>query len=313
MNFHITKDVERFIKENYDACCECNRKFIVNDEVMFGFSKENKMLSVGKCCEKLLAKKHLLRFYGERAFKIPKNDDILWKFMDLPKFVSMLKTKSIFFTRADKFNDPFEGAKGLLKNKKRFDEIYLKYLLDISIKLSQDKNRTDKELNEEAQKNLENIELQSFERKTKTGVSCWHENQFESEAMWKLYTSLDYGIAIKTTYKKLYDALGNDPSIDIGRINYINFDETFSHLVDPFWFKRKSFAHENEVRAIIRQKQEIEGFGKIVTVNLEILIDTIYVSPTAQSWFSELVIDIMEKYDLNKPISESSLNEKPFF
>ncbi|WP_291133028.1 hypothetical protein [Flavobacterium sp. UBA7682] len=313
MNFQITKEVDRFIKENYDACSKCNRTYVTDEEVIFGYSKENKMLSVGSCCEKYLTKKHLKRFYGERPYKSPKKDEILWKFMDLPKFVSMLKTKSLFFTRADKFDDPFEGARGTLKNKEQWDEIYLKYLIDISKKISNDKNRPDKEIEEEAQKNLQNWELQAIERKSKTGVNCWHENQFESEAMWKLYTSLDYGIAIKTNYKRLYEALGSDPDIDIGRINYINFDETFAHFFEPFWYKRKSFMHENEIRAIIRQDKEIEGFGKLMPVDLEMLIETIHVSPTAQSWFSELVIDIMEKYKLKKTVSESSLNDKPFF
>src|SRR5271166_1021508 len=33
----------------------------------------------------------------------------------------------------------------------------------------------------------------------KFGVSCWHKSEYESEAMWKLYSKLDQGIAIEST------------------------------------------------------------------------------------------------------------------
>ena len=40
---------------------------------------------------------------------LPKDTDLLRKYMSFEKFVSLLGTKSLFFTRADKFDDPFEG------------------------------------------------------------------------------------------------------------------------------------------------------------------------------------------------------------
>ncbi len=39
----------------------------------------------------------------------PKDTDFLRRYMSFEKFVSLLGTKSLFFTRADKFEDPFEG------------------------------------------------------------------------------------------------------------------------------------------------------------------------------------------------------------
>lgn len=39
----------------------------------------------------------------------PEDGATLWRYMSLEKFVNMLETKSLFFTRADKFEDPFEG------------------------------------------------------------------------------------------------------------------------------------------------------------------------------------------------------------
>ena len=36
-----------------------------------------------------------------------------------------------------------------------------------------------------------------------TAISCWHENQYESAAMWQLYNPSNDGIAIQTTFGKL--------------------------------------------------------------------------------------------------------------
>lgn len=41
---------------------------------------------------------------------VPSGDSILWRFLDFPKLVSVLETRALFFTRADKLEDPFEGA-----------------------------------------------------------------------------------------------------------------------------------------------------------------------------------------------------------
>lgn len=39
----------------------------------------------------------------------PKDGDILWQYISFEKFVNMLATKSLFFTKTSKYEDPFEG------------------------------------------------------------------------------------------------------------------------------------------------------------------------------------------------------------
>ena len=43
------------------------------------------------------------------GIELPDDADCLWKYMSFEKFVSLLGTKSLYFTRADKFEDPLEG------------------------------------------------------------------------------------------------------------------------------------------------------------------------------------------------------------
>jgi hypothetical protein len=40
----------------------------------------------------------------------PPNDAKVWRYMDLPKFIDLLNTKQLHFTRAALFDDRFEGS-----------------------------------------------------------------------------------------------------------------------------------------------------------------------------------------------------------
>ena len=44
-----------------------------------------------------------------RACNPPSSDAILWRYMDFTKYVSLLEKRALFFARADKLEDPFEG------------------------------------------------------------------------------------------------------------------------------------------------------------------------------------------------------------
>ena len=174
-------------------------------------------------------------------------------------------------------------------------------------------DKNEKEILNDAKRLLGQLDNIGSYQLQETFINCWHENEHESEAMWKLYTStLDQGIAIKTSYKKLYTSLGRNPSIHIGRINYIDFKNNFAGINDSFWFKRKSFEHEKEVRAIFQDREAKNEFGKLIPINLNILIDKIYISPTSQTWFKDIVVDILSRYNIKKKIAESSMKEKPF-
>lgn len=48
----------------------------------------------------------------------------------------------------------------------------------------------------------------------------------------------------------------------------------------------------------------------MLPVNLGELIEAIYVSPMAESWFKGLVVDLMEKYGVKKNVHHSRLDSK---
>jgi hypothetical protein len=155
-------------------------------------------------------------------------------------------------------------------------------------------------------------------KRHKVILHCWHMNESESAAMWNSYTKRNYGIAIKTTFRRLSDSLdkANSDAISIGMVKYVDYDKE--------WMDQ-SFEHEKELRAYTelptvgpRQvipdigppyieyvtdttdlKQRTES-GKFVPVDVNKLISEIYVSPTAPSSHVDSIKDIAEMYGLKR-------------
>jgi hypothetical protein len=235
--------------------------------------------------------------------------------MDFAKYVSLLSTSALYFARADTFNDTFEGAKGLKKNKSSWDEQLLSFFKRSIKYLPEGKisEYSDDEIEKKAHKLLQDFETGSETSRRHTFINCWHENEHESEAMWRLYSSfMDNAVAVKTSYKNLYLALGRDLSISIGRVKYINLQKNFVNVHVPFWRKRKSFEHEKEVRAMIYDR-ESDSKGKVLPCDLSLLIEEVFVSPSAPQWFVDVVNGVNHKYGLGVEVSPSELNEEPFF
>ena len=118
----------------------------------------------------------------------------------------------------------------------------------------------------------------------------------------------------------------------MGRVKYIDYDSTVvpeSTVIDPSLYKRPSFSHEREVRAIIRSAAHyllgddpalrivdsgtfsFMGYGEYSRVNLSVLVHEVVISPYADDWFQELVESVIRRYDLAIPVRMSSLAEKP--
>lgn len=316
MTLRHNKKSRVFLNENHDNCTSCNREFKNNDCTHLGYDKSNSLINVGDCCSRKLVKTIIRHNFRKREYQIPHDDTVLWRFMDFTKYVSLISTGKIFFSRSDLFNDPYEGAKGIKRKKKQWDDHYIKFFKEVieNPPPGYKNQKSEKQVAKRAKELLKSIDQTGQDNLKKTFISCWHENDFESEAMWNLYTTNSKeGIAIKTSYKKLYNSLSKNPDIQIGRINYIDYSKRFVGINDSFWFKRKSFQHEREVRAIIKDLNHKDEFGKLIEVKLSTLIEEVYVSPNSQSWFKDLVQETTNGYGIKRKIKWSKMNEDPFY
>lgn len=305
-----------FEKEHSDFCTVCRRKFINGDTIHLGYNHDGNLELIGDCCMSVLKETIVRHVFRTLSYIIPNSESVLWRFMDLAKFISLIQTNSLYFSRADCFEDPFEGATGILARQKEWDKCCYTFCCDAidSLKQIDGISRGLEEIERQAQKLFLEFKESTSKQVLHTFINCWHENQHESEAMWKLYTKdLSQGIAIRTTYNRLYDSMQKNPSISIGRVNYIDYSKRFAGLDDVFWYKRCSFEHEKEVRAMFSDHTQNDTLGILIPVDLNTLIDKIYVSPTAPSWFYSLVRNLLDKYTIHKEVADSTLNIKPFY
>jgi len=211
----------------------------------------------------------------------------------------MLEHSALYFTRADKFSDPFEGA-----IPKTNEESLAKYF---------------SEFDNAGEMRDQLLNLFRANRKL-TLVNCWYLSEHESDAMWQLYST--NGIAIQTTVDNFLTAISDSQDrILLGKVKYIDYDsEGFLYLnaLSNFLYKRISFEHEKEIRAVIWNTGEIKdgedeiitqivNHGKYINIDLNKLIENIYVSPTAPIWFHSLMKLIIKRYNIDKPIIHSKL------
>lgn len=258
-----------------------------------------------------------MMYSGLSGIELPGYKDFLWRYMSFEKFVSLLDTESLFFTRADKFDDPFEG----------FTPPPLKFfgqdIIDYSI-------------------------LKKFQAIWRKYVmcSCWHLAKKESMAMWEKYHMHNSGIVIKTTVNKFNGSLSEDFDVYIGKTRYVDHYEydvpqTLSQINRIFtWYfhKREPFEHEQEFRAIIAQYPlslkgcdyisncgnlasletllnsefpNICSIGMRFNIDVNKLIDEVITSPYADDWFTDTVRSVARKYGFVFEVNSSTILDKP--
>lgn len=251
------------------------------------------------------------------AFEKPQNENVkIWRYMDFAKFVSLLDKSALFFTIADELGDPFEGSYPR-QNVQQRATLHKKWLNTLPTQFKDIFGQRPRAIGE-FYKSLRRCIF----------INSWHESEHESDAMWELYLKRCKGIVIQSTFSHLRDCFGNEtPDIYIGKVRYIDYLKDViseENFFNPFLRKRRGFEHDIEVRAIVFAYGKIENgmpnlpppafpTGMPVLVDLDKLIDIIYLAPTSPTWFHELVKSVTSKYGLNKEVLPSSLDNKPVY
>jgi hypothetical protein len=250
------------------------------------------------------------------AFSIPKTNISLWKYMDIPGFLSLLVDDALTFIRADRFEDRYEGALPVL-TANQMDEDLNKVRAETHptseyVKYSEHVNR---------------INMQVY-------LNCWCNESYEMVHMWKIY-SKEVGVAIQTDYESLKQSI-MEPENNVfpSLVQYVDFETEYgkggNNLLVLYTQKRAQYKSENEFRlilpwprltesAVLGIEDEEEGAKERKRLYLEtpvvkckvdtnILIKRLHVSPYAPSWHVPLIQDIASKYGLSaSPITQSKL------
>jgi hypothetical protein len=213
-------------------------------------------------------------------------DTIVWKYLDLSKFLDLLMSKKLFMSRSDKFEDQYEGT---------FSEPTFEEIKKLSIN------------------NPDFLQYYKTHRE-KVAISSWHINEYESFAMWQIFTQNSEGLAIQSTIGRLQKALipENNYKQFIGEVSYIDYKKEyipFDDMFFPFLFKRKSFQYEREVRIItdVAENKTMLNDGLKINVDIDQLIETIYIHPKSENWYKNLVIDLVKQLGFDFAIEKSDL------
>lgn len=99
----------------------------------------------------------------------PKGDDVVWRYMYLARFISLLQNEALYFTRVDLMEDQWEG-----------------HLDDFSF-----------------QNIMRSSDQQGVQDRIYNFINCWNLSTVESVAMWQLYQKEGRGVAIKSTWSNL--------------------------------------------------------------------------------------------------------------
>lgn len=255
----------------------------------------------------------------------------IWRYVDLLKLLAFLQTRRLHFSRADKFDDRFEGSLTSLNVADR------KRLLKHAFKHDQTKAQhiagTWRDITRNAVRGAY--------------VNCWHASETESQAMWKLYGTSTGSVAIQSTYRKLRDVLpshlcigerGNQneawrSEVYLGMVQYRDYrsvEESIpeGNLLYPFMSKRKELQHEQEVRAIALFGQALAAGssdgsrmlnrvsmpeGLRAEVDIDRLVETVCVQPGTPPWVKRAIEDLIRKCGWNVEVVPSEIDATPLY
>ncbi|MCY3820882.1 MAG: hypothetical protein OXH52_16230 [Gammaproteobacteria bacterium] len=249
----------------------------------------------------------------------PNDQDLrIWRYVDLPRLIDFLETRSLHFARVDTLGDPYEGTVTRLNVVAR--EAQLAVMA--------------RDAPPQAGVSAESLR-QSFASATTmlrgTGyVSCWHAGETESAAMWQLYGTTTGTVVLQSTYDRLRRILPDDTRVGgvpttvyLGMVQYKDYSSVRDwipggNVMYPLMHKRLEFQHEREVRAFIWNTNILDRPGdgpRGLRVGIEIddLVETIRVQPTTPTWIRQAIERLLARYNLRFEVRPSQIDTPPMF
>ncbi|WLD13215.1 DUF2971 domain-containing protein [Planctellipticum variicoloris] len=205
--------------------------------------------------------------------EIPPDETVIWRYLSFDKFMSMMTTRTLWFSHPAKFDDKWEGWYPFMK------------LPAESEWSSEDEHRRVRQRIAEGHDRNRDQVL----------INCWQKAEHESSIMWRAYTPQGQGVAIRSTVgafkKALDDAVEN---VHFGNVRYVDYSTDLAERwkrMPIFYVKQPQFEGESEFRATISRfsasnpgqipswdvTKVHDGIG--VKVDLQKLLEGVVISP----------------------------------
>lgn len=223
-------------------------------------------------------------------------DEKLWRYMDLSKFISLLEKNALWLARADTFRDRHEG---------RFPSEMRKIIERAYASFDENDGGIVKDADD----------FQDYLTKN-TFINCWHKNSEENMVMWEIYARHSNSVAIQTSAGLISDNLTcgiQGHSLILKSVDYRPLKEISGVLryEECFFLKRPHFKFENEVRLCLDTYSKFNPiknnpYGHYIDISCNSFIEKILVHPDSQDWFIDVVSSIVNKYQIKAPIEKGA-------
>lgn len=174
-------------------------------------------------------------------------DTVIWRYFTFPKFVSLLATRALWFSKLEILNDPREGT-----------------MPDPVRKLARRQNREiedwfpDEHRKQQVRRFIENNEESGRELIV---ASCWSIGDDESQRMWAEYVGNNEGVAIRSTARGLANSLAiSHEGWWLGKVQYVSLEQHNGMTTHQ--------AHQAHLRAFLKgERYSCESELRAATMN----------------------------------------------
>ena len=235
----------------------------------------------------------------------PPDETVIWRYMDLPKLLSLLEQRALYFALVKEFPDAWEG-------------MLPPFMLDAI-----------------AGRSAFGAGGVNMYRAFSSivSVNCWYQGISESVAMWSLYTREPYGTAVRSSVGRFKKAVRETrQQVLMGGVRYDAHDATIVNwhgdawnALGPLMCKRRCYEHEHELRAVAlltlpmpsglqegeEQRFALPKHGQLVRIDLTELIEEVVLGPHFPEWAQSLLSAALARASLAPPVRESQAYALP--
>jgi hypothetical protein len=235
-------------------------------------------------------------FKEDKRFRVPSGNAGIWRYMDFDRLKDLVEREALHFCAIDKLKkeDPYEGS-----------HYACKLLSEVPLSAAQ------------------RFATQVSQCGPTIAVSCWHVNECESMAMWKIYAwqkERKKSVALQSNFGRFVESLSSvSDDIYIGLVTYT--DKPIPHPAGAegdklmaCMTKRECFDFERELRAFVWETSSVprtEDGSAYMPVDLSRLIESIYISPTSGASMVSEVTSLLASRGLQANVQKSPILDEP--
>jgi hypothetical protein len=226
-------------------------------------------------------------------------NETLWRYLDYSKFENLVSTSTLYFSRPDRFNDPFEG---------RLTHTDPAIVSESDRVFRQSYRLADDTSTRSAQHDI---------YRQLVFISCWHRNTHDTLEMWDAYTESSDSVVVSTTVASLLRYM---PTFIMQHgVTYMSTDNPrteFSHN-SLFFYKPTEYSFEREYRLLhppragetFHSKNPADTHRRIPIPFLKV-IHRIFIHPAASMETQKKVHSILREFHPGRIATISKIKKR---